>query len=188
MKSLSLSVLISLMMTMVHAHEASTSYLYWQEQHPSTLRLDMAVTDLMVHFNTGTQEKLSWSELQLMSGSLGQYLLDGLKIRQGESVCPIKSELQGITHYTGEAFASWQIHWRCPNLLQATTLSYRLLFAQDTLHRAILSRDGVLTSDIQILGRASTPVTLTSKVWPAVAAVIVVVSIIVLLGIRRLRR
>lgn len=188
MKSFSLCLFICLTLTTVHAHEASTSYLYWHDQRPSTLRLDMAVTDLMVYLNESAPEQLSWRELQSISGPLGQQLLAGLTIRQGATVCPAQSELRGITRYTGETFASWQIYWHCPHPLRATTLSYRLLFAQDPLHRAVLNREGVLDSGIQILGRTSPPITLAPIRWPIIAAAIIVICTAALLAMRRLRR
>ncbi len=188
MKTLCLSLFVCLSMAVAQAHEASTSYLYWHEQHPDSLRLDIAVTDLMVHFSAAVPEQLSWSELQSLSGPLGQHLLAGLQIQQGETACPSTSELVGITHYTGEVFASWQIQWRCPNTLRSTRLSYRLLFAQDALHRAILNREGALSSDMQLLGRTSPPVTLASTAWPLIALAIIVFCGAMVLAIRRWRR
>lgn len=188
MKAALACLLLCLSSIVSHAHEASTSYLYWHPDQPDSLRLDIALTDLMVHFSTRVPEQLHWGELQSMSEELGQHLLRGLTIQQGTTACPASSELVGTTRYTGETFGSWLLRWRCPSSLHGTTLSYRLLFAQDSLHRAVLIRQGPFDSRVQILAQDTPPTSLKTSRWGVIAWGTLVLAAVSALVIYRLRR
>ena len=188
MKAALACLLLCLPIALSHAHEASTSYLYWHADQPDSLRLDMALTDVMVHFSNRVPEQLRWEELQSMSAVLGQHLLRGLTIQQGTTACPASSELVGTTRYTGETFGSWLIRWRCPGNLRGTTLSYRLLFAQDSLHRAVLTRQGPFDSRFEILAHDTPPTSLGNSRWGLIAWVTLALAAVSALVIYRLRR
>ena len=153
------------------SHEASTSYLYWHSERANTLRLDIALTDVMLHLNPDIPATLTWGELKGREHAIAQRLLDGLTVKQGENACQPSATLNGLTHYTDETFSVWQVHWRCPentNILKPVTLNYRLLFDQDSLHRAVLTRDApgmwLLPSGIQVLKPDSPPAALLPPV------------------------
>ncbi len=189
-------LLSGLVAATAYSHEASTSYLYWHSEQPSTLRLDLALTDVMLHLNPDTPSKLTWSELENQVDAIAPHLVSGIGIRKGQTACKLEAELSGLTEYADENFSVWQVQWQCPQeggIFQPTTLEYRLLFNEDSLHRAVLTRHApglwLLPSGIQVLKPDSLPATLLPSVSQSTAyGVLAALASASLLLIARIRR
>ncbi|MBB3048282.1 hypothetical protein FHR99_002556 [Litorivivens lipolytica] len=164
-----LTLLLSLALSS-YGHEASTAYLYWQDKASPNLRLDIALTDVALHLLPDTPDVLTWEALQRQSTTIARQLNDGLLIRRGQSLCTLRADLKGLSDYEDEMFTSWQIDWQCPeslNALKPLTIEYKLLFANDSLHRAVLTHPPKITgqSDIILLKPESPEITLTRPLW-----------------------
>lgn len=179
------------------SHEASTSYLYWHSEQPNTLRLDLALTDVMLHLTPDTPSKLTWGELENQANAIARHVVTDIVIRKGQTACELEAELSGLTEYADESFSVWQVHWQCPQeagIFQPTTLDYRLLFNEDSLHRAVLTRHApgmwLLPSGIQVLKPDSLPSTLLPPVSQNTAygalAALLTAAVLLIVRIRRL--
>lgn len=179
------------------SHEASTSYLYWHSEQPNTLRLDLALTDVMLHLTPDTPSKLIWGELENQANAIARHVVTDIVIRKGQTACELEAELSGLTEYADESFSVWQVHWQCPQeagIFQPTTLDYRLLFNEDSLHRAVLTRHApgmwLLPSGIQVLKPDSLPSTLLPPVSQNTAygalAALLTAAVLLIVRIRRL--
>ncbi len=179
------------------SHEASTSYLYWHSEQPNTLRLDLALTDVMLHLTPDTPSKLTWGELENQANAIARHVVTDIVIRKGQTACELEAELSGLTEYAEESFSVWQVHWQCPQeagIFQPTTLDYRLLFNEDSLHRAVLTRHApgmwLLPSGIQVLKPDSLPSTLLPPVSQNTAygalAALLTAAVLLIVRIRRL--
>ncbi|WP_372777423.1 hypothetical protein [Litorivivens sp.] len=179
------------------SHEASTSYLYWHSEQPNTLRLDLALTDVMLHLTPDTPSKLIWGELENQANAIARHVVTDIVIRKGQTACELEAELSGLTEYAEESFSVWQVHWQCPQeagIFQPTTLDYRLLFNEDSLHRAVLTRHApgmwLLPSGIQVLKPDSLPSTLLPPVSQNTAygalAALLTAAVLLIVRIRRL--
>ena len=179
------------------SHEASTSYLYWHSEQPNTLRLDLALTDIMLHLTPETPPRLSWGDLENQAEAIARRLVASLAIRKGSTTCDLDAELSGLTEYADESFSVWQMHWQCPEeagLFQPTTLEYRLLFDKDSLHRAVLTRHApgmwLLPSGIHVVKPDSLPSTLLPPVSQSTAygvlGALLTAAVLLILRIRRL--
>ncbi len=149
------------------SHEASTSYLYWHSEQHNTLRLDLALTDVMLHLAPETPPQLTWGDLENQAEAIARHMVTNIVIRKGQTACQLEAGLSGLTKYAEESFSVWQLQWQCPqeaSAFQPTTLEYRLLFKDDSLHRAVLTRYApgmwLLPSGIQVLKPDSPPATL----------------------------
>ena len=179
------------------SHEASTSYLYWHSEQPNTLRLDLALTDVMLHLTPETPPQLTWVELENQADAIARHLVSDIVIRKGQTACELEAELSGLTEYADESFSVWQVHWQCPQeagIFQPTTLDYRLLFNEDSLHRAVLTRHApgmwLLPSGIHVLKPDSLPSTLLPPVSQnaayGVLAALLTAGVLLIVRIRRL--
>lgn len=179
------------------SHEASTSYLYWHSEQPNTLRLDLALTDVMLHLAPDTPPRLTWGELENQANAIARRLVTGIAIRKGSATCDLDTELSGLTEYADESFSVWQVQWQCPQeggIFQPTTLDYRLLFNEDSLHRAVLTRHApgmwLLPSGIQVLKPDSLPSILLPPVSQNTAygalAALLIAAVLLIVRIRRL--
>ncbi len=179
------------------SHEASTSYLYWHSEQPNTLRLDLALTDVMLHLTPDTPSKLTWGELENQANAIARHVVTDIVIRKGQTACELEADLSGLTEYADESFSVWQVHWQCPQeagIFQPTTLDYRLLFNEDSLHRAVLTRHApgmwLLPSGIQVLKPDSLPSTLLPPVSQNTAygalAALLTAAVLLIVRIRRL--
>lgn len=179
------------------SHEASTSYLYWHSEQPNTLRLDLALTDVMLHLTPETPPQLTWVELENQADAIARHLVSDIVIRKGQAACELEAELSGLTEYADESFSVWQVHWQCPQeagIFQPTKLDYRLLFNEDSLHRAVLTRHApgmwLLPSGIHVLKPDSLPSTLLPPVSQNTAygalAALLTAGVLLIVRIRRL--
>ncbi len=165
----------------LQAHEASTSYLYWHSSMPQSLRLDLSLTDVMMHLSDAPPETLSWRVLQQQARQFGDRIAAGISVEM-DSPCLLEARLHGLTEYVDERFSVWQLNWHCTGngpLAPHPRLDYQLLYAQDTLHRAVLSVQSdswPKSSRVTVLDPNTEPVTLASRWrWATTASLLMVI-------------
>ena len=132
-----LLLLAGLVSGLAASHEASSSHLYWQHSQAERLRLDIALDDLVTHFALAS-DKLSWRDLVDAEPALAAKIEARLDVRQAEQSCQPRAQLTGLSDYSDGRYSVWQLSWRCPDPAAAMTLDYRLFFARDALHRALV--------------------------------------------------
>lgn len=151
------------------AHEASSSYLYWQDSAPKQLRLDIALSDLMSNtfLRADASGKLHWQTLLEAEAQLAKVIEANVSTLQSTGRCASKAALEGLTEYDNTTFSVWQLEWDCP----AHSIHYQLFSRDDALHRALVTtqRDnteqlGVLSPSNPQLDLAS-PASLTDILW-----------------------
>lgn len=119
------------------SHEASSSHLYWQHSQAESLRLDIALDDLVTHFALAT-DALAWRDLVDAEQTLAAKIEARLDIRQAGQSCEPRAHLAGLSDYSDGRYSVWQLVWRCPDPAAAMTVDYQLFFARDALHRVLV--------------------------------------------------
>lgn len=119
------------------AHEASSSYLYWQDNKPTQLRLDIALGDLLANtaLSADAAKKLRWQTLLNAERELADQIETDVRVLDGNTTCKSKATLTGLTDYDDTVFSVWQLEWNCP----ATHIDYQLFARDDALHRALVT-------------------------------------------------
>lgn len=120
------------------AHSGSNSFVYWSTGTPEG-RLDLAAIDIAPWVPTDTA--LTWGDIVSQSSTLEQRIAAQLPAsgRDGEP-CPLQASLAGLTRYGETRYVSFTLRATCeaPERIQ-----YNLLFAQDPLHRALVTLTSV---------------------------------------------
>ena len=137
------------------AHSSSNSYLTLSAPAGSlTLRADLHLrdVDLLFDLDADRDGQVTWGETHLRQAELASWLDQGLQLSAAGQKCQLgTADLQASQHADG-TYLSAQWTPNCPGLsdLASANLSlrYRLMFAQDSLHRGLLKVDlpGLQTS------------------------------------------
>ncbi len=137
------------------AHSSSNSYLTLNAPAGSlTLRADLHLRDVDLVFDLDADRdgQVTWGETHLRQAELASWLDQGLQLSAAGQKCQLgTADLQASQHADG-TYLSAQWTPNCPGLsdLASANLSlrYRLMFAQDSLHRGLLKVDlpGLQTS------------------------------------------
>jgi hypothetical protein len=143
-------LLLSLMFAgEVWAHSSSNSYLTLSMPSGQlTLRADIHLRDLDLIFDLDDNRdgQLTWGETQSRSAELNAWLVQGIALSASGQSCSLgEADLQASEHADGLYLSAL---WTplCPGVKVAADLAnlllrYRLIFAQDNLHRGLLKVD-----------------------------------------------
>jgi hypothetical protein len=143
-------LLLSLMFAgEVWAHSSSNSYLTLSMPSGQlTLRADIHLRDLDLIFDLDDNRdgQLTWGETQSRSAELNAWLVQGIALSASGQSCSLgEADLQASEHADGLYLSAL---WTplCPGVkvaadLASLLLRYRLIFAQDNLHRGLLKVD-----------------------------------------------
>ncbi len=126
------------------AHKPSDSYLTLSATTGSTtlaLRWDIALRDLdyVLQLDRDGDAKLSWGEVRQRADDITRYATAHLALASGGAACPLQASapMQLDKHSDG-TYAALTLTARCPQLAQAVTLTYSLLFDVDPSHRGLV--------------------------------------------------
>ena len=124
------------------AHKASDSYLSLKSEGARVeARWDIALRDLAepVGVDDDGDGNLTWGELKAHKADLARWALGHFSVGAGAQACvPGPVELQ-VDHHSDGAYAVLLFALTCPVEPSALTVSYRLLFDSDALHRGLFS-------------------------------------------------
>lgn len=144
------------------AHEASSSYLYWQDSRPQQLRLDIALIDLIANtsLKADSEGKLRWQNLLDAETQLAALIETEVSILNTTDRCPAKAELTGLSQHGGISFSVWHLTWPC----QADGIRYRLFASDDALHRALVTAGFGDKTQLSVLSPANAQLNLRGEI------------------------
>lgn len=155
------------------AHSASDAYLTLTEQPPMKsvgagqppgashpkgagqtvvhAQWDIALRDLdfVLKLDDNGDGNITWSELRKHQHEIAEYAYANLHVSGDGSSCRIDPTRQMVDDHADGAYASLMFDVTCPGAPARLTLDYRLFFAIDPSHRAIVvfrSGDNVATA------------------------------------------
>jgi hypothetical protein len=131
-----------------HAHSASDAYLTLIEAAPAGragpsvihAQWDIALRDLdfVLTLDDNGDGDIVWGELRRHQSAIAQYAYQYLKLSSGGKACQLKPTGQMVDRHADGAYASLMFDIVCPTTTRQLSLDYRLFFAIDPSHRAIL--------------------------------------------------
>ena len=143
MKSLLILVVflfISMIMSSVHAHKPSDSYLFLEDgRNSAELRWDIALRDLeqVLGLDHNRDQQITWGEVKSQRDNIAAYAFARLRLERDNETCsPSLTELQ-IERHTDGAYSVLRINPGCAQSQHPTSLVYNLLFDIDATHRGI---------------------------------------------------
>lgn len=144
---------LTLIASPAFAHEASSSYLYWQDSEPKQLRLDIALSDLIANteLSADAQGKLRWQDLLDHEPQLAAVISKHVGAVDKDKACPTSANLVGLTEHSNSSYSVWQLSWPCT----ATQLSYTLFAQDDALHRALMTLQFDGAPELRVLSASS---------------------------------
>jgi hypothetical protein len=124
------------------AHSASDAYLTLDVDSPSVAHLqwDIALRDLdfVMRLDDDGDGRITWQELRHHQEAIGRYALAHIAFRRGDARCTTRLARQLVADHADGAYAALFVDIACPRSSEPLTLDYRLFFAIDPSHRAIL--------------------------------------------------
>jgi hypothetical protein len=151
----------ALVSTTAGAHSASDAYLTLTEQPAMKTagarqsvvhaQWDIALRDLdfVLKLDDNGDGNIVWAELRKHQQAIAAYAYANLKFSADGGSCRIAPTRQMVDDHADGAYASLMFDVTCPGAPARLTLDYRLFFAIDPSHRAIVvfrSGDNVATS------------------------------------------
>lgn len=138
--------------TPVLAHKASDSYLTLQVQGQQVQgQWDIALRDMdfALALDADGDGEIRWGELRTRQADIAAWALGALALQRGGRCALQVTQLQVDDHSDG-AYAVLHLAGSCPLASGELGVHYRLLFAQDALHRGLLrvGVDGVSHSAV----------------------------------------
>ncbi len=137
------------------AHSASDAYLTLDvvDAPGGTTRVrvqwDIALRDLdfVLRLDDDGDGDVTWKELRGHQDAIGRYALERIAFRRGTARCVARLAKQQVDGHADGAYAALFIDVDCPATAAKLTLDYRLFFAIDPSHRAIVvARNGERTA------------------------------------------
>ncbi len=127
-----------------HAHKASDSFLYLDLDN-SQLRIDVALRDLarVLPLDANADQTLTGAEVRSGREAITRWTEAGLTFTNRSGDCQLVGQTWGISSHSDGPYAAARYHVKCPDGATPDTLNYKLLFAQDPMHRGLLN----VTSD-----------------------------------------
>ena len=134
------------------AHKASDSYYRLDVQGAVvTGQLDLALRDIdfALGLDADDDGEITWGELRARREPLVAWALAQLSVQRG-GACTLSAGALMVDSHTDGSYAVLPLRAECPASSGDVTLTYRLLFEQDALHRGLLrlSLDGVTRSAV----------------------------------------
>ena len=116
-----------------------------------SLELDLALRDiaLTLPLDANRDEQVTWGELLAVQAPLQDLVSRGLTISTRAGPCRLTSRGLAIRRYDDGGYATLKLSAHCPSL-GALQVDYRLLFASDPQHRALVTvrRGGTVVTGI----------------------------------------
>ena len=138
------------MASLASAHSASDAYLTLDAQaaEDSTVvhvQWDIALRDLdfVIKLDDDGDGRIVWKELHRHQQEIARYALAHIGFERNGRACATKVTKQQVDNHADGAYAALFIDVTCSGPATPVTLDYRLFFAIDPSHRAIVvSRNG----------------------------------------------
>jgi hypothetical protein len=134
------------------AHKASDSYLVLDVQGAKvTGQWDIALRDIdfALGLDADGDGSITWGELRARHAEIDAWALNALTLSRG-GACTLRVAQHQVDEHTDGAYAVMQLSGECPAATGNPTLSYRLLFDVDALHRSLvrMTVDGAVQSAV----------------------------------------
>lgn len=139
-----------------HAHSASDAYLTVDAAPGAPvvkLQWDIALRDLdfVLRLDDDGNGDITWGELQRHQAEIGRYAASHLTLKGDGRACPLAIAQQRVGNHADGAYAVLNLEARCPAVPKRLALDYRLFFAIDPSHRAIVvAHSGTVTATAQL--------------------------------------
>lgn len=149
-------VVLNLAAWRAEAHSASTAWLTLSHTHHAvTGQWEIALRDLdaMLGLDANDDGELVWGELKQRHADIAAYALDHLSLKAGGQRLALVVTAQLVSERADTPCAVLQFAGQLPPGSRELTVDYRLLFAQDPLHRGLASLGGtacVLSPDAPV--------------------------------------
>lgn len=160
-------LLLLLISSAVQAHKASDSFIY-VDQHQSEIRIDVALRDLalVLPLDRNGDQKLSGSELRASRDRITRWTEQGITLSNASGDCRMTGQQWGLSSHSDGPYAAGRYTVHCPDGSVPETLEYRLLFAQDPLHRGLVSLESGEFSTLGVLAPDNRRFSLTNEGAP----------------------
>ncbi len=125
------------------AHKASDSYLVVNVKgNEVSGQWDIALRDIdfAIGLDANSDGEITWGEVQARHVDIAVWALGRLTLQRGGE-CSLRVVENMIDDHTDGAYAVLRFSGSCPAGTQALSMSYRLLFDVDALHRGLLRLD-----------------------------------------------
>lgn len=159
-----ITLLLLLFSTAALAHKASDSFIY-VDQTQSEIRVDVALRDLalVLPLDRNGDQKLSGSELRASRDRITRWIEQGLTLSNSSGDCRMTGQQWGLSSHSDGPYAAGRYTVNCPDGSAPATLEYQLLFAQDPLHRGLISLESGEFSTLGVLAPDNRSFSLTTE-------------------------
>lgn len=140
MKRLLTAALLMLVVSPIAAHKASDSFLYWSVDDDRG-RLDLSLRDLHQRLDLDRDDdgRITWPEVEDRRAAINGLVSRGLSVSGAGGDCVLATRITGISRHSDGAYVALRLLPACGAAGHASRLSYRLFFADDRLHRALVT-------------------------------------------------
>ena len=124
-----------------HAHGSSDSYLLLDVRGTTIAgRWDIALRDLdaVLTLDADADGRLTWGEVRAREADLEAYALDRLALSAQASPCRLLSAPPMLDRHADGTYVVLMLDGRCGQAASDVSVSYSLLFENDTTHRGLL--------------------------------------------------
>lgn len=162
-----ITLLLLLCSTVALAHKASDSFIY-VDQAQSEIRVDVALRDLalVLPLDRNGDRKLSGSELRASRDRITRWTEQGITLSNSSGECRMTGQQWGLSSHSDGPYAAGRYTVNCPDGSAPATLEYQLLFAQDPLHRGLISLESGEFSTLGVLAPDNRSFSLTTEAAP----------------------
>lgn len=151
----SVCVVLALMLFtgVVHAHKASDSFIYLN-QNESTVRVDVAVRDLalVLPLDSNNDQHVSGAELRAGRSDIIDWTERGIRLSNHSGSCRLDGQRWGLSRHSDGPYAAALYSVRCPDGEGPELLEYNLLFDRDPLHRGLISLEKGDQTTLKVAG------------------------------------
>ena len=128
--------------SMACAHTLSVAHLdiVRTDDGAARVELDLAIRDLALSLplDADRDERVTWRELRAIQRPLEDWVVSGLSLSTSAGTCALRPRGLATRRYDDGAYATLRLDARCPSR-SALRVRYRLLFAADPQHRALVT-------------------------------------------------